>query len=201
MLTRAKRRVGIENPSAADADGNVGIVRGALRAFGEGEIDGFLEALREDVTWEAPGGNFPGGSDLEGRDEVRDKFVDHARRTFTQFGFAPESYLDADAENAVVVFGHFTGEGAEGAGLEVPGVQVWMFEGSEAELVRIYTDGAAFPEVVTEEKEKEWEEEEQRRREEEKKKEQEESEAKSDDDSEAKSEQDDSDEDDSGKSG
>ena len=70
--------MGIENPSAADDDGNVGIVRGALRAFGEGEFDKFLEVLHEDVTWEAPGGNFPGGADLEGRDEVRDKYVDTA---------------------------------------------------------------------------------------------------------------------------
>src|SRR5215210_7678848 len=39
VLMRAKRRIGIENPSAADDDGNVGIVRGALRAFGEGDTD------------------------------------------------------------------------------------------------------------------------------------------------------------------
>ena len=159
VLTKAKRRVGIENPSAADDAGKVGIVRGALRAFGEGDTDRFLEVLHSDVTWEAPGGNFPGGSDLEGREEVRDRFLDHVRRTFTQFGFEPESYLDAGAENAVVVFGRFAGEGVEGGGVDAPGVQVWMFKGSEAELVRIYTDGAAFPEVLTEAKEQRREEE------------------------------------------
>jgi ketosteroid isomerase-like protein len=156
VLTRAKRRVGIENPSAADADGPVGTVRGALRAFGEGNVDGFLDALRPDVTWEAPGGNFPGAEEIEGRDEVRDRFVGDVHRTYATFGFAPESYLAAEAESAVVAFGRFTGESAEGGGsIDVAGVQVWLFSGSEAEQVRIYTDGAAFPEVVTEQQERE----------------------------------------------
>jgi ketosteroid isomerase-like protein len=164
VLSRAKRRIGVENPSAADADGRVGVARGALRAFGSGDVDAFLDALRPDVTWEAPGGNFPGASQLEGRDAVKDRFIADAGRTFTEFGFVPESFLDADDENAVVVFGRFTGEGAEGKGLDVPAVQAWLFQGSEAEVVRIYTDSAAFPEIVTEQKLREQEEEEKKER-------------------------------------
>jgi ketosteroid isomerase-like protein len=196
VVMRAKRRIGIENPSAADDSGNVGIVRGALRAFGEGNTDEFLDVLREDVTWEGPGGDFPGGESLSGRDEVREQFVDNVGRTFTEFGFVPESFLDADDDNAVVVFGRFVGEGAEGAGLDVPAVQVWAFKGSEADLVRIYTDSAEFPEVITEEKQKKREEEEKKKKEEaeaEEKKEEAEAEAdsegESDDDSESKSEE------------
>jgi ketosteroid isomerase-like protein len=192
-VTRVKRRIGIENPSAADEDGNVGIVRGALRAFGEGEFDEFLDALKPDVTWEAPAGNFPGKEALDGRDEIKEAFVGDAGRTFTAFGFKPEKFLDADDENAVVVLGTFTGEARDGDALDEPGVQVWQFEGSEAEHVRIYVDSAAFPEVVTEEKEKEWEEKE--KEEEEKQKEQEQ-EAKGEDESEDEDE-DDSDGDDS----
>lgn len=199
LFTRAKRRAGIENPSAADDDGNVGIVRGALRAFGEGDFEKFLDTLREDVAWEAPGGNFPGGDDLHGRDAVRDGFIDNVGRTFTHFGFTPESFLDAEEEDAVVAFGTFKGEGAEGATLEAPAVQVWQFKGNEAELVRIYTDGSEFPEVITEEKQKEWEEEERKKKEEAEKKEQEaksesgdseDSEAKGDSDAESKSDSD-----------
>ena len=182
MMTRAKRRIGIENPNAADDDSNVGIVRGALRAFGEGDHDRFLDALHQDVTWEAPGGNFPGGAQLDGRDAVRDGFVDNCGRTFTTFGFIPESYLDAEAENTVVVFGIFKGEGVEGGSVEEHGVQVWQFKGSEADLVRIYTDTASFPEVITEEKQREREEEEKRKQEEEEKKQRE---AESKDDSES----------------
>jgi ketosteroid isomerase-like protein len=177
-MTRVKRRIGIENPSAADDDGNVGIVRGALRAFGEGDMDGFLDCLKPDVTWEAPGGNFPGDESYDGRDELKDGFIADIGRTYVAFGFKPEKFIDASDENAVVVFGTFSGEGRTGEGLEDPAVMVWQLEGSEAEHVRVYADSGKFPEVVTEEKEKEWEEEEKKEEEED-----EESEAKGDDDS------------------
>jgi len=181
-VTRVKRRVGIENPSAADDDGNVGVVRGALRAFGEGELEQFIDALKDDVTWEAPK-EFPGGESLDGRDEVKDQFLGDIGRTFSEFGFIPEKFLDADDENAVVVFGTFRGEGVDGDSVDEPGVQVWQFSGTEAEHVRTYTDSAAFPEIITERVQKEREEEEKRKEEEEKKKEEEEEEAKAEDDS------------------
>ena len=178
VVTKAKRRVGIENPSAADADGNVGTVRGALRAFGEGDFDSFIDALQDDVAWEAPGGNFPGGGELEGRDAIKDKFIADAGRTFTEFGFVPENFVDTD-DGAVIVVGRFTGDAAEGDAVDAPGVQIWQFgRSSEAELIRIYTDGAAFPELITEEKLKEREEEEKRQKEEEEKKKREEQEGK-----------------------
>src|SRR3954463_9411482 len=169
VVTKAKRRVGIENPSAADADGNVGTVRGALRAFGEGDFDAFLDAFQDDVTWEAPGGNFPGGGELEGCDAIKDKFIADVGRTFTEFGYVPENFVDTD-DGAVIVIGTFKGDGARGDAVEAAGVQIWQFgSGTEAELIRIFTDGAAFPEVITEEKLREEEEEEKKKEEEEKK--------------------------------
>jgi ketosteroid isomerase-like protein len=192
-ISRVKRRVGIENPSAADDDGNVGIVRGALRALGEGDLDAFVDALKPDVLWEAPSGNFPGTESLEGRDEVKDRFLGDAGRTYSEFGFKPEKFLDADDENSVVVFGTFMGEGREGASFHEAGVMVWQFEGSEAEHVRVYTDSAVFPEVVTEEKEREWEEEEKKKEEEEK----EEAKGEADDSDDSDSDDDSSDDDDS----
>ena len=161
IVSNAKRRVGLETPSAADDDGNVGIVRGALRAFGEGDIDGFVDALREDVAWEGPDGkHFPGHGSYEGREAVRDKFIADVGRTFSEFGFQPESFLDADEEDAVVVFGRFQGEGVEGNRVDTPGVQVWQLEGNAVSSIHIVTDSAAFPEVVTERKQQEWEQEE-----------------------------------------
>ena len=169
-FTKAKRRFGIENPSAADADGNVGTVRGALRAFGEGDFDRFLDALQDDVQWEAPGGDFPGGSDIDDCAALKDKFLGDIRRTYTQFGFVPENFVDTD-DGAVIVVGRFTGEAAEGDALDAPAVQIWQFgRSTEAELIRIYTDGAAFPELITEQKEREREQEEKREREEEEEK-------------------------------
>jgi ketosteroid isomerase-like protein len=167
LVTKAKRRVGVEQPSAADDEGRVGIVRGALRTLGEGDTDGFLDTLRDDVVWEAPaGGHFPGGGEQLGRDGVRTEFIENAGRTFTNFGFVPESFVDADDVSAVIVIGRFEGEGVEGDRLDEPGVQVWEFQGTAVSRVRVFTDSAGFPSIVTERKEQEWEEEERKKKEE-----------------------------------
>jgi len=175
VVSHAKRRVGVESPDAADADGRVGIVRGALRSFGEGDVDGFLDALGDDVAWEAPSGKrFPGSGEHSGRDAVRDAFVGAVKRTYSSFGFRPESFLDVDDENAVVTIGRFEGEGAEGGNVDVAGAQLWEFKGNTATRVCIFVDTDAFPEVVSE-----------RDYEEAKKKEREESENESEGDAEA----------------
>src|SRR3954449_3693553 len=179
LVTKAKRRVGVEQPSAADDDGRVGIVRGALKTFGDGDTDGFLDTLREDVVWEGPaGGHFPGGGEQLGRDAVRTEFIENAGRTFTNFGFKPESFVDAEDANAVIVVGRFEGDGVEGDRVDEPGVQVWEFQGSAVARVRIFTDSAGFPSVITERREKEMEEEEREKKEREEKEEQEKDEAK-----------------------
>jgi ketosteroid isomerase-like protein len=166
LVSRGKRRFGIEQPDAADEDGRVGIVRGALRTFGEGDTDGFLDALREDVFWEAPnGGSFPGGGQQDGREAVRTEFIENAGRTFTSFGFRPESFVEADDVDAVIVIGRFEGDGVEGARIDEPGVQIWEFQGNAVARVRIFTDSAAFPPVITERREKEMEEEDREKRE------------------------------------
>ena len=196
LVTRAKRRVGVEQPSAADDEGRVGIVRGALRTFGEGNHDEFLDTLREDVVWEGPaGGHFPGGGEQLGREAVRTEFIENARRTFTNFGFKPESFVDADDANAVVVIGRYEGDGVEGDHVDEPAVQVWEFQGNAVCRVRIFTDSAGFPSVITERREKEMEDEEQEKKEREEKEEREKDEAKSD--SGDKAEKRDSDSDDS----
>ena len=195
LVTRAKRRVGAEQPSAADDDGRVGIVRGALRTFGEGDTDGFLDSLRHDVVWEAPsGGHFPGGGEQLGRDAVKTEFIENAGRTFTSFGFVPESFVDAEDVDAVIVIGRFEGDGVEGDRVDEPGIQVWEFQGNAVSRVRIYTDSAGFPTVITERREKELEEKEQ----EEKEKEEEEKDDETKASSEDKESEDSSDEKDDG---
>ena len=172
MISTAKRKVGAEAPRVTEDDDSqrAGVVRGALRAFGEGDMDGFVDALKGDVMWENPEGeNFPGSGDLSGPEEVRERFIGDVGRTYTSFGFRPESFLETDHEDAVVVIGRFEGEGVTGDSVDTPGVQVWGFSGSEVTHVRVFADSACFPEVVTEQKEKEWAEEERKKEEEEKK--------------------------------
>src|SRR4051794_23780770 len=106
LVSQGKRRFGLETPSAADDDGRVGIVRGALRTFADGDHEGFLDALREDVVWEAPGGaHFPGAGEHDGREAVRKEFIENAGRTFTSFGFRPDTFVEADDADAVLVIG------------------------------------------------------------------------------------------------
>jgi ketosteroid isomerase-like protein len=170
MVSSAKRRVGAEAPRVTEDDDSqrAGVVRGALRAFGEGDMHGFVDALKDDIMWENPeGDNFPGSGDLSGPEEVRERFIGDVGRTYTSFGFRPESFLETDHEDAVVVIGRFEGEGVTGDGVDTPGVQVWGFTGSEVTHVRVFADSACFPEVVTEQKEKEWAEEERKKEEEE----------------------------------
>ena len=193
LVTRAKRRVGVEQPSAADEEGNVGTVRGALREFGEGNHDQFLDALRHDVVWEAPeGGHFPGGGEQLGRDAVKTEFIENARRTFTNFGFKPESFVDAEDANAVIVIGRFEGDGVEGDRVDEPAVQVWEFQGNAVCRVRIFTDSAGFPAVITERREKEMEEKDREKEEQEKEEEKKDDEAKKDEKTEASKDNDDS---------
>src|SRR3954467_6891405 len=188
LVTRAKRRGGAEQPSAADDDGRVGIVRGALRTFGEGDHDGFLDTLRHDVLGGGPeGGHCPGGGEHEGRDAVKTEFIENAGRTFTKFGFKPESYIDADDADAVVVSGGVGGEGVGGARLDEPGVQIWEFEGNSVARVRVYTDSAGFPPVITERREQEMEEEEREKKEKEEKEQEDRAEKKSEDESSSES--------------
>ena len=165
--SKVKRRIGLEKPLASEEGGRIGIVRGALQSFGQGDFDGFLDALKDDAPFECPSGkNFPGAGDHEGPDEVRETFIEDAGRTYTEFGFEPETFIEAGNDDAVIVFGSFVGEGVEGGQLDTGGVQVWEFEGNNVAAVRIYADTAQFPEVVTEQKEQEWAEEDRKKEEE-----------------------------------
>lgn len=153
LVERAKRSAGVgEAPLATEAGGRAAGVSEALRAFGEGDIDRFLAAFSEDVEWSAPKGeNFPGAGTHQGRDAVRNAFVEDAQRSYASFGFRPERYLESPAENVVTVFGAFVGEPTQGTRkLDEPAVQMWEYDGDEVVFVGIYTDTAGFPGVVTE---------------------------------------------------
>src|SRR5215212_2939871 len=162
LVEQAKQSVGAgETPLATKVGGRAEAVEEALKAFGQGDIDRFLEAFSDDVTWSGPKGeNFPGAGNHDGRDAIREAFVRDIERSFASFGFRPDHFLGAPEEDIVVAVGAFTGEGVKGEGqLDAPAVQVWEFDGDEVVAVDIYTDSAAFPGVVTEEEQKEREQE------------------------------------------
>jgi ketosteroid isomerase-like protein len=195
-VSKAKRRIGVEKPVASEEGGRVGIVRGALQAFGEGDMDAFLDAFKDEAPFECPSGKrFPGAGDHEGPDEVKETFIADVGRTYTEFGFEPETFIEADNDKAVIVFGSFVGKAADGDPLDTRGAQVWEFEGNTVAAVRIYADSADFAEVVSEQDLREEEEEEERKKEEERKGDDE-----SSDDDEPRASADDSDDDESDES-
>jgi len=165
LVEQAKQSVGAgETPLATKVGGRAEAVEEALKAFGEGDVDRFLSAFSDDVTWTGPKGeNFPGAGNHDGRDAVREAFVSDIERSYASFGFRPDRFLGAPDADIVVAVGAFTGEGVKGTGaLEAPAVQVWEFDGDEVVAVDVYTDSAAFPGVVTEQEQKEQEEEQQK---------------------------------------
>jgi ketosteroid isomerase-like protein len=143
-------RSGEEDRPAASGGGGgsrVEAVRGALKAFGGGQPDGFLEVLHEDVEWSAPSGDhFPGGGSHSGRDAVRRQHVEVVAERFDDFGFTPRMFLEGEDqhEHLVVVLGTYQGRGESGS-LEAPAVQVWEFsEGDTAKKVHVYADSEHF---------------------------------------------------------
>jgi len=157
LMDRAKGSVGSGGaPLASEAGGRIEGMRDAFKAFGEGDIDRFMGAFDDEVEWSSPKGDrFPGAGNHQGRDAVREAYVEDAQRSYASFGFRPDRYLESVAENFVVAIGAFTGEGLKGTGqLDAPGVQVWGFDGDTVVSVAIYTDSSAFPGVVTEQEQK-----------------------------------------------
>lgn len=156
MVDRAKGAVGKGGPPlASEVEGRVAAVREALQAFGQGDVERFISVFDEDVEWVAPkGSNFPGSGTLNGREQIEDKFAGTVRRTYASFGFRPKNYLQTEEEDIVVVLGAFEGEG-QGGQIDVPGAQVWEFDGNHAVRVRIYTDSEDFPPPVSEEDDEE----------------------------------------------
>ncbi len=159
MVDRAKGAVGKGGPPlASEVEGRVAAVREALQAFGQGDVERFISVFHEDAEWVAPkGSNFPGSGTLNGREQIEDKFAGTVRRTYASFGFRPKNYLQTEEEDIVVVLGAFEGEG-QGGQIDVPGAQVWEFDGNHAVRVRIYTDSEDFPPPVSEEDEEDEEE-------------------------------------------
>src|SRR5829696_6442035 len=159
LVEQAKQSVGAgETPLATKVGGRAEAMEDALKAFGEGDIDRFLNAFADDVTWSGPKGEtFPGAGNHDGRDAVRDAFIGDAKRSFASFGFRPDRFLGAPDADIVVAVGAFIGEGLKGSQgqLDAPAVQVWEFDGDEVVAVDIYTDSDAFPGVVTEQEEQE----------------------------------------------
>lgn len=153
IVDRAKSAIGARTPTAEEADGHVARAREALLAFGEGDLGAFFGSLSKDVEWVGPEGeSFPASGTIHGRDELRERMVEDVKRGYETFGFRPEHYFETEGEDWVLMVGAFSGEPMKGRQqVDVPGAQLWEFDGDEVARIRVFVDSAAFPELRTDE--------------------------------------------------
>jgi ketosteroid isomerase-like protein len=148
VVERLRGAIGAgETPVAKDVEGRTRIVREALRAFGDGDFDRFFGSMDEEVEWRAPEGRkFPGAGTHSGRAAIAEHLLGDVERTYTSFGFRPETYLEPAEEDLVVVLGSFIGEPVDGHEVHTPGAEVWEFEKGKVSRVRILADSEALAE-------------------------------------------------------
>ena len=146
LVEQAKRSAGVGDPPlVTEAGGRAEGMSEAFRAFGEGDIDRFLDAFADDVEWSGPkGDSFPGGGSTRAATPSARRSSRTRSAATRPSASRPERYLESPGENAVVAFGAFVGEPIQGTGqLEEPAVQMWEFDGDKVVFVGIYTDRRA----------------------------------------------------------
>jgi uncharacterized protein len=81
---------------------NIELVQRGYAAFGNGDIDGLLTTMHEDVEWQTPGAaDLPTAGSRRGHAEVR-KFFKVIDELIEFEGFEPQRFI-ADAERVVVL--------------------------------------------------------------------------------------------------
>ena len=118
---------------------NVQTVQQIYADFGTGNVEGILNSLTDDISWNDPG--YPGipyAKKRNGKNEVMNFFIEMGSTvSFTQF--APqEFYADADS---VIVKGSFAGK-ANGTGKTFASdwVMIWKFRGDKIFKYQAFVD-------------------------------------------------------------
>jgi uncharacterized protein len=81
---------------------NLDVVRGGYEAFGRGDIEGLINRLADDVTWDTPGpSDLPTAGKRRGHDQVRD-FFKIVNELFEFEKFDPHTFV-AQGDRVVVL--------------------------------------------------------------------------------------------------
>jgi uncharacterized protein len=122
---------------------NVAIVRGAYERFNEGDLEGFLGLLADDVEWVEMPGPYPppaGGGAHRGRDTLARDVLSTLPENWETMSAEPEEFIDGG--DHVVVTMHFRGRTTAGNDVHAPGVQVWSVRDGQLARMQNYTDTA-----------------------------------------------------------
>ena len=123
------------------------IVRAAYDAFEQGDREGALAAVADDVVWEQAEG-LPHGGVYHGLEAVRANVFGPLTRDWWERFAAPADELLA-APPHVVALGRYEGIAKEtGRVLDVPFVHVWTFENGKAVRFRQFLDTAGWNQAL-----------------------------------------------------
>ena len=134
-----------------DEQDNIQTIHKVYEAFGQGDVEGVISMLADDVTWTTPGPPdvIPYAGEKKGHDEVRGYFEAFGAAAQTT-AFEPQKFFADD--DMVVVLGHYTfnvvktGKVVDNDFVHAFGLaggRISTFEGYEdsAAVVAAFTDG------------------------------------------------------------
>lgn len=128
---------------------NISLVKQIYSYFGQGNLDGVIDMLSDDITWViAPIKNYPPSGTHKGKDEVRNFFIQVGSLVDT-LAFEPkEFYADGDV---VLVRGSYKFK-VKSNGNEIISDWVEYFQFSDGKIVNYeeYCDTAAFQNAFSE---------------------------------------------------
>lgn len=126
------------------ADQNTAIVQKAYEAFKRGEINGILELLSDDVSWEpiiGAGPHVPHAGKRQGKAAVR-QFFETLGNTFVFERFEPREFVAQG--DVVVALGHYQGRPkTTGRAIETDWAMVFRIKDGRITEFREFTDSAA----------------------------------------------------------
>ena len=123
------------------SDKNVKAVQQLYQAFGEGNIQGILDHLTDDIEWhEPPGGAEPWGGTHRGKPAIAEFFKNMAEAADVE-AFEPREFIGHG--NKVIVLGYYRFKlKPVGPAFETDWVMTWDFKGDKVKRFQVFKDSA-----------------------------------------------------------
>jgi uncharacterized protein len=126
---------------------NVDTLRQGYDAFANGDVEGALAPLADDIEWQGPDSErVPGSGTHRGKDQVQQLWQELAS-AIDGLRVEPDEFLEG--QETVTVLGHTSGTArSTGTEFKVPFVHVWRFENGTPTRVQTLTDTAVVADAL-----------------------------------------------------
>jgi len=121
---------------------DVNTMRTAYDAFNQGDIPGALSAFDAQIEWNEPGGGRAPRGTFHGSESVGNDVFSTVPANFDEFRAEPDQFIDAD--DHIVVVGHFRGKAKSGEQFDVPFAHVWAMRNGKAGSFHNYPQADAW---------------------------------------------------------